>query len=56
MVSKALFQSSIADEDIRPDYKSIELSTYGMILLATPHQESDAVDFTTQLLHIKSLY
>ena len=56
MVSKALFQSSIANKDNRPDYKSIELSTYGMILLGTPHQGSDAVDFAIQLLRIKSLY
>jgi hypothetical protein len=56
VVSKALFQSSIANKDNRPDYKSIELSTYGMILLGTPHQGSDAVDFAIQLLRIKSLY
>jgi hypothetical protein len=56
MVLKALFQSSIANKDNRPDHKSIELSTYGMILLGTPHQGSDAVDFAMQLLRIKSLY
>ena len=56
MVSKALFQSSIANKDNRPDYKFIELSTYGMILLGTPHQGSAAVDFALQLLRIKSLY
>jgi hypothetical protein len=53
---KALIKSSFATQSHLPDYRAIELSTYGILFLGTPHQGADGVDMASCLLRIQSIY
>ena len=53
---KALVQANSASEDHVSHHKAIELSTYGIIFLGTPHQGTDGVDLAMLLLQIQSFY
>ena len=55
-LKQALIQASLASEIHLPDYKAIELSTYGLMFLGTPHQGAKGVDLATLLLQIHSVY
>lgn len=39
-----------------PDHKAIEISTYGIIFLGTPHQGAEGVDLVVRLLEIQRIY
>jgi hypothetical protein len=54
--SKALIHASSASRGHLSDHKGIEISTYGIIFLGTPHQGSESVDLGLLLLQIQSIY
>jgi hypothetical protein len=39
-----------------PHHKAVELSTYGILFLGTPHQGADGIDLAKLLLGIQSIY
>jgi hypothetical protein len=51
-----MVHSHLATKNDKFHHKSIELSTYGINYLGTPHQGTDATDLATLLLGIRSLY
>jgi hypothetical protein len=36
--------------------KAVDLSTYGLLFLGTPHQGAEGIDLALLLLHIQSIY
>jgi hypothetical protein len=53
---KALIHANLANEAHLPHHKEVELSTYGIIFLGTPHLGSDVVSLAHLLLQIQSIY
>ena len=53
---QALLLANLCGEHHNFHHKSIELSTYGLIFLGTPHQGAENINFALLLLHIQAIY
>ena len=55
-IHQALILASACDRNHLFPHKAVELSTYGILFLGTPHQGSATVDFGMTLFRILSVY
>ena len=53
---QALLLANSASKQYNFSYKAIELSTYGLIFLGTPHQGTKHVKLASLILDIQSIY
>jgi hypothetical protein len=53
---QALIHANTASKNYNFPHKAVELSTYGLVFLGTPHQDADDMDLVQLMFHILSIY
>jgi len=56
VLKSALLLANASSKQNNFHHKAVELSTYGMIFLGTPHQGAENVDLALLILYIQSIY